>query len=69
MKSKGNSAERDYLIVCEVEESVLEKPDKDPTNYLFNRYYCFLTQWKFFSEFRKLANLLMDRIQARRRHR
>ncbi len=37
------------------------------TGCFFPRYYCFLSQWKFFAEFRKLISQLIDRIHLRKK--
>jgi hypothetical protein len=64
MKAESRSSERDFLVVCEVEEAALER---DLAGCFFPRYYCFLSQWKFFSEFRKLISQLVDRIHLRKK--
>jgi hypothetical protein len=46
MKAESRSSERDFLVVCEVEEVALER---DLIGCHFPRYYCFLSQWKFFA--------------------
>ena len=53
------SIEKDYLVVVENDEKVL---GEGWTGWHFPRYYCFLTQWRFFGELSRLSGQLMDRI-------
>lgn len=46
MKTEWRNSERDFLVVCEVEEGTLER---ELAGCHFPRYYCFLSQWKFFA--------------------
>lgn len=64
IKEEGRSSEKNYLVVCEVEEAVL---GSDLAGLLFPRYYCFLSQWKFFREFRSLVSQLINLVNTRRK--
>jgi hypothetical protein len=64
IKPEAKNSGKDYLIVCEVEESMIEK---EFSGCYFPRYYCFVSQWKFFTEFRKLISQLIDRIHIKKK--
>lgn len=44
-----------------MEEPVLER---ELAGCQFSRFYCFISQWKFFAEFKRLIGQLVDRIHA-----